>query len=124
MKTLNTTGQHLQQFFTRLAFDDSISYEILLDKAKNEEEVLLGEFMSNYSHNNSDYCFDELLKRINESFPELDYEDKQRFHNSCQGFCELFEGEYEVCSFNVLGEINYICERLEEKKQFELELEE
>ncbi len=32
--------------------------------------------MSNYSHNNSNYCFDELLKRINESFPEHDYEDK------------------------------------------------
>lgn len=113
MKKLPLDKKTIQEFFIWLAFDKTTTLDDLQMKAENAEEIKLGEFISNYSHNNSDYYDNGLIVRIKKSFSNLNSEELMIFHNHCKSFCELFE-EQEPQQFanQILDEINYFSERL------------
>lgn len=73
MKKLPLDKKTIQEFFIWLAFDKTTTLDDLQMKAENAEEIKLGEFISNYSHNNSDYYDNGLIVRIKKSFFKLEF---------------------------------------------------
>lgn len=113
MKKLQLDRNSIQEFFTWLAFDKTLSFDDLKIKADNAEEVKLGDFIANYSHNDSDYKNDELIDKIVKYYTELHDNDFPNLHKHCQTFCELFEGnEGKVFANDILGEITYASEKI------------
>ena len=58
-----------------MAFDKTTTLNNLQIKADNAEEIKLGDFIANYSHNNSDYTHDELMERIVKYYTQLHDDD-------------------------------------------------
>lgn len=122
MKEIPLDKNSVQEFFTWLAFDKTTSLDDLQVKADNAEEIKLGDFMTNYSHNNSDYTHDELMGKIVKYFTQLHEDDLSTLHQHCQAFCELFEGsEEKVFAKDILGEIKYASEKIEYAKVLQVE---
>lgn len=122
MKKLPLDKNSVQEFFTWLAFDNTTSLDDLTIKAENGEEIKLGDFMTNYSHNNSDYSHDELMEKIVKYYTELHDDDFLTLHKHCQAFCELFEGnEGKVFAIDILSEITYVNDKIEYAKMIQME---
>lgn len=122
MKEISLDKNSIQKLFTWLAFDNTTSLDDLQVKADNAEEINLGDFMTNYSHNNSDYAYDELMGKIVKYYTQLHEDDLATLHKHCQAFCELFEGnERKVFAEDILGEIKYASEKIEYAKVIQLE---
>ena len=114
MKKLPLDKKTIQEFFIWLAFDKTTTLNNLQIKADNAEEIKLGYFIANYSHNNSDYTHDELMERIVKYYTQLHDDDFFILHRHCQAFCELFEeNEGKVFANDILGEIKYASEKIE-----------
>lgn len=114
MKKFPLDKKTIQEFFIWLAFDKTTTLNDLQIKADNAEEIKLGDFIANYSHNNSDYTHDELMERIVKYYTQLHDDDFSILHRHCQAFCELFEeNEGKVFANDILGEIKYASEKIE-----------
>lgn len=121
MKKLPLDKNSIQKFFTYLAFDNTTSLDDLQVKADNAEEINLGDFIANYSHNNSDYTHDELMEKILKYYTQLHDDDFSILHQHCQAFCELFEGnDGKVFANDILSEIKYASEKIKYVKVIKL----
>lgn len=121
MKKLLLDKKTIQEFFIWLAFDETTTLDALQIKANNAEEIKLGDFIVNYSHNNSDYTHDELMERILKYYTQLYDDDFSILHRHCQAFCELFEGnDGKVFANDILSEIKYASEKIKYVKVIKL----
>ena len=121
MKKLLLDKKTIQEFFIWLAFDETTTLDALQIKANNAEEIKLGDFIVNYSHNNSDYTHDELMERILKYYTQLHDDDFSILHQHCQAFCELFEGnDGKVFANDILSEIKYASEKIKYVKVIKL----